>query len=106
MSSPPVTNGLHPSQPHWSQLPVQRFLATFNWANQAVELSAPEMVDLGPTTARSLDLTWPVNQFFGAINWPGTTSTPSPAVKLAEATMAAVADHEGILTLGDFADLF
>ena len=89
---------------HWSQLPVNRFFATFNWDNRSPELQPDQLQDYQPAE-RSLDLRLTVSQFFGAINWSGAMSAfTSPVVVLEETSPSA--DRRESLTLSDFADLF
>ena len=116
MSAATLTNGKPKVQPepkvqpltHWAQLPVNHFLATFNWDNRAPELQAPlpqEPFDLVPLV-RLLDLRLTVSQFFGDINWAGTPSATPIQDMMAPEEASPVADNRGTLTLGDFADLF
>ncbi len=112
MSSAALANGQAPSlaATHWAQLPVQRFLATFNWDNRAIELLPQEpfnqeTFDRAPL-APLLDLRLTVSQFFGDINWLGTTAAANVNVMTAPVGTSPVADRQSALTLADFADSF
>jgi hypothetical protein len=93
------------TSPHWSQLPVHHFLATFNWDNRAVELQ-PQISITPEPIGQPLDLRLTVSQFFNAINWSGTAASQPIAAGSAREETSPVTSKRDTLTLNDFADLF